>query len=33
MQDLNEFVQAAILRGSPEAFVSDAELRMTAWAS
>ena len=27
MQDLNEFVQAAILRGSPEAFVSDAELR------
>ncbi len=27
MQDLNEFVQAAILRGNPEAFVSDAELR------
>ncbi|REJ65680.1 MAG: DUF2397 family protein [Planctomycetota bacterium] len=27
MQDLNEFVQSVILRGNPEAFVSEAELR------
>ncbi|MFV1964745.1 MAG: DUF2397 family protein [Pirellulaceae bacterium] len=27
MQDLNEFVQTAVLRGNSEAFVSDAELR------